>query len=73
MDEVKAGIQYAFQTKNPITLAISGTGHAAMEAACCNMVEPRDTVLVACNGIWGERFSDMCNRVGMCRESDAQK
>ena len=26
MDEVKAGIQYAFQTKNIVTLAVSGTG-----------------------------------------------
>ena len=33
MDDVKEGIQYAFQTKNPLTLAISGTGHAGMEAA----------------------------------------
>ena len=33
MDDVKEGIQYAFQTKNTLTLAISGTGHAGMEAA----------------------------------------
>ncbi|XP_009071401.1 PREDICTED: serine--pyruvate aminotransferase, partial [Acanthisitta chloris] len=31
MDEIKAGIQYAFQTQNRLTLAISGSGHCALE------------------------------------------
>ena len=39
-------------------------GHAAMEAACCNLIEPGDVVLVAWNGTWGERFSDMAARNG---------
>ena len=26
MDDVKAGIQYSFQTRNPVTLAVSATG-----------------------------------------------
>ncbi|XP_078695734.1 alanine--glyoxylate aminotransferase-like isoform X1 [Branchiostoma floridae x Branchiostoma belcheri] len=64
MDEVKAGIQYAFQTRNELTLAVSGTGHAAMEAAVVNMVEPGDVVLVAVHGLWGERCADMCSRNG---------
>lgn len=64
MDEVKEGIQYIFQTNNSLTLAISGTGHAAMEATCCNLLEPGDVVLVAWNGTWGERFSDMAERNG---------
>ena len=64
MDEVKEGIQYAFQTKNSLTLAISGTGHAGMEAALCNLVEPGDVVLVGVNGIWGERASDIAARQG---------
>ena len=40
-------------------------GHAAMEAACCNLVEPGDIVLVGWNGTWGERFSDMAERNGI--------
>ena len=35
-----------------------------MEAACTNMVDDGDTVLVGVNGIWGERFSDMVERQG---------
>jgi alanine-glyoxylate transaminase/serine-glyoxylate transaminase/serine-pyruvate transaminase len=64
MDDVKQGIQYAFQTKNTLTLAISGTGHAGMEAALCNLIERNDVVLIGINGIWGERAADMANRQG---------
>ena len=31
MDEVKKGIQYAFQTKNEVTLAVSGTGKKTIQ------------------------------------------
>ncbi|XP_014818446.1 PREDICTED: serine--pyruvate aminotransferase isoform X2 [Calidris pugnax] len=64
MDEIKAGIQYAFQTRNQLTLAISGTGHCAMEAALLNLLERGDTVLVAVNGIWGQRAADIARRLG---------
>ncbi|XP_068025516.1 alanine--glyoxylate aminotransferase isoform X3 [Melanerpes formicivorus] len=64
MDEIKAGIQYAFQTQNQLTLAISGTGHCAMEAALLNLLEHGDTALVAINGIWGQRAADIARRLG---------
>ena len=64
MDEVKAGLKYAFQTRNEWTLAISGTGHAGMEAAILNLVERGDVVLVCVNGIWGERASALAERLG---------
>ncbi|NWY03563.1 SPYA protein, partial [Nothoprocta ornata] len=65
MDEVKAGIQYAFQTRNALSLAVSGTGHCAMEAALFNVAEPSDSVLVGINGIWGERAADVAARLGV--------
>uniref|UniRef100_A0A674J1E2 Alanine--glyoxylate aminotransferase n=1 Tax=Terrapene triunguis TaxID=2587831 RepID=A0A674J1E2_9SAUR len=64
MDEIKLGIQYAFQTQNPLTLAISGPGHCAMEAALMNTVEAGEVVLIAVNGIWGERATDISKRLG---------
>ncbi|NWQ96496.1 SPYA protein, partial [Burhinus bistriatus] len=64
MDEIKVGIQYAFQTQNRLTLAISGTGHCAMEAALLNLVERGDTALVAVNGLWGQRAADIARRLG---------
>jgi len=64
MDDVKAGVQYIFQTKNPMSLALSATGHAAMECVMTNMLEPGKTVLIANNGIWGVRSADMARRQG---------
>ncbi|ESO82543.1 hypothetical protein LOTGIDRAFT_134376 [Lottia gigantea] len=64
MDEVKEGLKYAFQTDNTWTFVISGTGHAAMEAACSNLLEQDEVALVCQNGIWGERFADMVERNG---------
>ncbi|XP_052760161.1 alanine--glyoxylate aminotransferase-like [Mya arenaria] len=64
MDEVKEGIKYAFQTENTWTVCVSGTGHAAMEASVCNLVEEGDPVLVCENGLWGQRFADMVERHG---------
>lgn len=64
MDDIKSGIQYMFQTQNNMTLAVSGTGHTAMECAIFNAVEPGDSVLMAVNGIWGERAAQMAERIG---------
>lgn len=64
MNDIKSGIQYMFQTQNKMTLAVSGTGHSAMECAIFNAVEPGDSVLVAVNGIWGERAAEMAERIG---------
>nr|XP_014124315.2 serine--pyruvate aminotransferase [Zonotrichia albicollis] len=64
MDEIKAGIQYAFQTRNRLSLALSGSGHCAMEAALLNLLERGDTVLVAINGIWGQRAAEIARRLG---------
>ncbi|XP_037068168.1 serine--pyruvate aminotransferase-like isoform X1 [Pollicipes pollicipes] len=64
MDECKDGIRYMFQTENRVTLALSSTGHGGMEAVMCNMLEPGDTILIANNGIWGERSADMARRHG---------
>jgi len=62
MGEVQEQLRYAFQTQSRYVLAVSGTGHAAMEAAVANFVEPGDVVLVGVNGIWGERMSDLVER-----------
>uniref|UniRef100_A0A6Q2YCP2 Alanine--glyoxylate aminotransferase n=1 Tax=Esox lucius TaxID=8010 RepID=A0A6Q2YCP2_ESOLU len=65
MNDIKKGIQYAFQTQNNMTIAMSGSGHAAMECAIFNTVEPGESVLVAVNGIWGERVAEIAERMGM--------
>lgn len=62
MDEVKDGLSYIFQTKNEVVCCISGTGHSGMEATICNLLEPGDVILIAENGIWGQRAADMAQR-----------
>ncbi len=64
MDDIQALLRFVFQTKNPVTLAISGTGSAGMEAAVCNFVEPGDSVLIAVKGYFGERIAEMASRYG---------
>ena len=64
-DDIKKGIQYLFQTNNTMTIALSATGHGAMECTITNACEKRETILIACNGIWGDRASDMAKRAGI--------
>lgn len=64
MDEIKQGIQYAFQTQNTLTLVVSGPGHCALETALCNLLEPGDAFLVGANGIWGQRAAEIGERLG---------
>lgn len=64
MDEIKAGLQYVFQTRNRLTLALSTSGHGGMEASLINLLEPGETVLIVKCGIWGERAVDMASRIG---------
>lgn len=62
MDEVQSLLRYAWQTSNQMTLPVSGTGSAAMEATLANTVEPDDVVLVGVNGYFGHRMIDMAER-----------
>jgi len=64
MDDIKAGVQYIFQTKNEASFALSATGHAAMECVMTNMLEPGRSVLICNSGIWGVRSADMARRQG---------
>ncbi|WP_394132442.1 pyridoxal-phosphate-dependent aminotransferase family protein [Shewanella maritima] len=64
MDELKSLIQYAFQTKNEMTLAVSAPGSAGMETCFVNLVEPGETVIVCRNGVFGERMRQNVERVG---------
>ncbi|EFN60011.1 hypothetical protein CHLNCDRAFT_48400 [Chlorella variabilis] len=64
MDEIRQGLRYLFQTSSNYTLLASGTGHAGMEMAIANLVEPGDTVVVGNKGIWGARVADMAERFG---------
>ena len=64
MNNLQDLLRHVFGTKNPVTIPISGTGSAGMEAAFVNVVEPGDRVLVCINGVFGERMADVAERCG---------
>ena len=64
MSEVQVLLREVFRTTNRLTLPISGTGSAGMEAALANFIEPGDSVLICVNGYFGERMCDMATRLG---------
>lgn len=64
MDEIKTLLQEAFQTKNPLTMPVSGPGTAGMESCVVNLVEPGDKVIVCQNGVFGGRLKAMVDRCG---------
>ncbi len=64
MDEMQAMLRQVFRTKNELTLAVSGTGSAGMEACVVNLIEPGDRMLVCVNGVFGGRMADVAARAG---------
>jgi len=64
MDEVKLMLQYAFQTKNELTMPVSAPGSAGMETCFVNLVEPGDKVIVCVNGVFGGRMKENVERLG---------
>jgi len=64
MDEVKTMLQYAFQTKNQLTIPVSAPGSAGMEATFQNLLEHGDKVIVCQNGVFGGRMKEVVERCG---------
>jgi alanine-glyoxylate transaminase/serine-glyoxylate transaminase/serine-pyruvate transaminase len=64
MDEIKLLLQYAFQTKNELTMAVSAPGSAGMETCFVNLVEPGEKVIVCVNGVFGSRMVENVERLG---------
>ncbi len=64
MDETCEMLREVWQTENPRTIPLSATGSAGMEAAFVNTVEEGDVVVVAVNGLFGERMCEVARRSG---------
>ena len=64
MDSACDGLRKVWGTANRRTLPLSATGSAGMEAAFVNTVEEGDVVVVAVNGLFGERMCDVAARCG---------
>ncbi len=64
LNETQELLRQAFATKNPLTLAISATGMAGMEACMVNLLEPGDKIAVCVNGFFGQRQAEIAGRAG---------
>ncbi len=64
LEEVKQGLRTLFGTGNDLTLPISATGSAGMEACLVNLLEPGDDVVIGVNGVFGARMCDVAARAG---------
>jgi alanine-glyoxylate transaminase/serine-glyoxylate transaminase/serine-pyruvate transaminase len=64
MDEIKVQLQSVLNTKNELTVPMSGTGSAGMETCFVNLVEEGDNVLILINGVFGLRMQDVAQRLG---------
>ena len=58
------GLRYVFQTANPWTIALTGTGMAGMEFCLVNLLEPGETAVIAVNGFFGGRMAEIATRLG---------
>ncbi len=64
LDETCDRLRTVWGTDNALTLPISGTGSAGMEAVFVNLVGPGDVVVVGVNGLFGQRMCDVAERCG---------
>lgn len=64
MEETKRLLRATFLTENTLTLPISATGSAGMEACLVNLLEPDDVAIVGVNGVFGSRMVDIVRRCG---------
>jgi len=62
MSDVQQLLRYTWQCNNRMTLPMSGTGSAAMEASIANFIEEGEKILIAKKGYFGDRLVDMANR-----------
>ena len=64
MDETREALRAVFGTQNELTIPVSGTGSAGMEAGFVNVLEPGDEAVVCVNGVFGGRMTDIVERCG---------
>ena len=64
MEEVQERLRPLFGTRNAMTLPLSATGSAGMEATLVNLLEPGDAAVVGVAGVFGERMCEVAERAG---------
>lgn len=64
MADIAEDLRSVFGTRNELTLPVSGTGSAGMEACLASLLQPGDRAIVGVNGYFGERLCEVAGRGG---------
>jgi alanine-glyoxylate transaminase/serine-glyoxylate transaminase/serine-pyruvate transaminase len=64
LDHIQRLLRAVFETENRVTLSMSGTGGAGMEACIANLIEEGEEVVVCVNGFFGQRAAEIAARWG---------
>jgi alanine-glyoxylate transaminase/serine-glyoxylate transaminase/serine-pyruvate transaminase len=64
VDEVQERLRRLFGTRNELTLPLSATGSAGMEACLVNLLERGEDAVIGVAGVFGERMCEVAARCG---------
>ncbi|MBV9313776.1 MAG: alanine--glyoxylate aminotransferase family protein [Pseudonocardia sp.] len=64
MADIADQLRVVFGTSNELTLPVSGTGSAGMEACLASLLQPGEKAIVGVNGFFGERLCEVASRGG---------
>ncbi|MDT7592002.1 MAG: alanine-glyoxylate transaminase / serine-glyoxylate transaminase / serine-pyruvate transaminase [Pseudonocardiales bacterium] len=64
MAEISERLRAVFGTANELTLPVSGTGSAGMEACLASLLQTGETAIIGVNGYFGERLCEVASRGG---------
>src|SRR5438132_10486477 len=64
LEETAEMLRWMFQTKNQMTLCVSGSGFSGAEAVLCNFLEEGDTIIAGSLGFFSGQIVEISRRAG---------
>src|SRR5713101_4490329 len=64
LEETAQLLRWVFQTKNEMTLCVSGSGFSGAEAVLCNLLEEGDTLIAGSLGFFSGQIVEISHRAG---------
>src|SRR5438552_17702147 len=64
LEETAQFLRWVFQTKNEMTLCVSGSGFSGAEAVLCNLLEEGDTLIAGSLGFFSGQIVEISRRAG---------
>src|SRR5712691_7134489 len=64
LEETAQLLRWVFQTKNEMTLCVSGSGFSGAEAVLCNLLQEGDTLIAGSLGFFSGQIVEISERCG---------